>query len=248
MTDDTPPPSARTDYQPLYMQIKNILVRRISTSAWKPGELLPSEFDLASEYKVSQGTIRKALTAMEGERLIIRRQGRGTYVARHSTEATLFHFFRMVGPDDQRLAPVSIVLSQKRQRATCGQGLRLAVAAGSMLHAIVRVRHLQGMPAIFERIFVPVALMPQLEVEPGAEMQDEMYVIYQERFGVTVARASERLEAVAASREEACHLGVRPATPLIQISRIARDVGGRAVELRISRCCTRRSQYAAEIS
>ena len=115
MTDATPGFSASTEYHPLYAQVKALLVKRIGSGAWKPGEMLPSEFELAAEYNVSQGTVRKALTALETDRLIVRRQGRGTYVARHSRDQTLFHFFRMVGLDDYRLVPTSIVLTQGRQ-------------------------------------------------------------------------------------------------------------------------------------
>ena len=93
------------EFQPLYAQVKNLLVKRIGSGAWKPGELLPSEYELAAEYNVSQGTVRKAMMALEADRLIVRRQGRGTYVARHSSDDTLFHFFRMVGLDDRRLRP-----------------------------------------------------------------------------------------------------------------------------------------------
>lgn len=248
MTDATPGFSASTEYHPLYAQVKALLVKRIGSGAWKPGEMLPSEFELAAEYNVSQGTVRKALTALETDRLIVRRQGRGTYVARHSRDQTLFHFFRMVGLDDYRLVPTSIVLTQGRQRATQEQAGQLSIKLNAMLHAIVRTRNLQGEPAIFERIFVPIALMPKLQVESLTEMRDEMYVVYQERFGITIARASERLLAVTATDEEASYLKISAGAPLLEIVRVARDVNGRPVELRVSRCNTNQSRYAAEIS
>jgi GntR family transcriptional regulator len=235
-------------FQPLYAQVQHKLRARIADGGWKPGALLPSEFRLADEYRVSQGTVRKALLALEAERLIVRRQGSGTYVARHTSEAALFHFFRMVGPDDARLAPTSHVLRTATEPASAMVARLLGTPPGDALHAITRLRSLAGRPAIFERILVPVALMPDLAVPPGGPMAEEMYVIYQARFGITIARASERLAAVAASAEEAGHLGVATGAPLLEISRIASDVTGRAVELRISRCDTSRARYAAEVS
>jgi GntR family transcriptional regulator len=240
--------AAHAEFQPLYAQVKTLMVQRIGSGAWKPGELLPSEFALAAEYKVSQGTVRKALLALEADRLIIRRQGRGTYVARHTAQETLFHFFHMVGLDDQRRIPTSRVLAQRTMRATRAQAKALAVAPATLLHAITRVRAFDGQPAIFERIFVPTELMPELAVETGAEMADEMYVIYQERFGITIAGASERLAATAAGADEARHLGLAEGTPLLEITRVARDVNGRAVELRTSRCDTSTTRYAAELT
>jgi GntR family transcriptional regulator len=145
------------------------------------------------------------------------------------------------------LIPTSIVLTQRVLRATRDQALRLSIEPATALHAIVRVRYLNGMPAIFERLFVPVALMPDLAVVEGEEMGDEMYVIYQERFGVSVARVTERLFAVASTAEEARRLKLKVGAPLLEISRVAFDVNGRPVELRISRCDTTQSYYAAEV-
>jgi len=240
-------PAGTTEYQPLYAQVKNLLVQRIGSGAWKPGEMLPSEFQLAAEYKVSQGTVRKALLTLEADRLIVRRQGKGTYVARHSRQETLFHFFRMVGLDGQRRNPTSVVLTQRTQRATKEQASCLSLEPGAMLHAILRVRSFESRPAIFERIYVPVKLMPDLTVEIGVEMTDEMYVIYQERYDTTIARATERLAAVRATAEEARHLNLDAGAPLLEILRVAHDVYGQPVELRISRCDTTSTRYAAEV-
>ena len=236
-----------TEYLPLYAQVKVLLVKRIGSGGWKPGQMLPSENELAVEYNVSQGTVRKALIALEIDRMIVRRQGVGTFVARHSSDKALYQFFRMVGLDDGRLIPVSLVLSQRTQRATRDQAAQLSVDYSATLHAIARIRSLNGQPAIFERIFVPVSLMPNLVVESNSEMGDEMYVIYQERFGISIVHVTERLCAVSATAEEAKRLGLSTGAALLEISRVATDVSGRPVELRISRCDTRRSRYAAEV-
>jgi GntR family transcriptional regulator len=247
VANKSPMPSGRTEYQPLYTQVKSLLIKRIGSGGWKPGEMIPNEIELAAEYNVSQGTVRKALISLEADKIIVRRQGVGTFVARHSRDRTLFHFFRVLGLDDSRLTPASIVLSQSVQTATRAQAESLAVKVGEKLHAIVRVRYLNEVPAIFERIFVPVELMPDLAVEHGKEMGNEMYVIYQDHFAISIARASERLAAVAATAEEARRLKLKAGDPLLEISRVAFDVNGRPVELRISRCDTTQTRYAAEV-
>jgi GntR family transcriptional regulator len=247
VADKASSPIGRTEYQPLYAQVKALLLRRIGSGGWKPGEMLPNENELAAEYNVSQGTVRKALMALETEKMLVRRQGVGTFVARHSRDQALFQFFRIVGLDDSRLTPTSTVLTQRTMRAKGDQAARLKVDPGAALHAIVRIRHLNGVPAIFERIFVPVTLMPDLAIEEGKDMGDEMYVIYQERFGISIARVAERLAAVTASAEEARHLKLEVDAPILEVSRVALDVNGRPVELRISRCDTTRTRYAADI-
>jgi GntR family transcriptional regulator len=243
-----PTATSKPAYEPLYVQVRNRLVQRIGSGQWAPGDLIPNEFQLAREYNVSQGTIRKALIALEADRLIYRQQGRGTYVAQHTSETSLFHFFRLVGPDDRRIIPSSRVLSHARVAATREMARRLNCLAGATLHAITRIRDMQGRPAIHERIYVPVAIMPSLKIPTGAVMIDEMYVIYQQSFGVTIAHARERLKAVAATNDQARLLEVAPGAPLLEVTRIGRNVGGEPVELRISRCRTDTLNYVTEIT
>ena len=71
---------------------------------------------------------------------------------------------------------------------------------------------------------------------------------YQESYGITISRASERIAAVAAKAEEAQHLQIAPGTPLLEATCIAQDVNGKPVELRISRCDTSRTRYCAEVT
>ena len=81
----------------------------------------------------------------------------------------------------------------------------------------------------------------------GDELPNEVYRYYEEVYGVTVARAAERLKAVAATAEDARWLGLRPGAPLLEIDRIAYGLDDRPVELRASRCDTARHHYVSEI-
>jgi GntR family transcriptional regulator len=235
-------------YQPLYARVKSMITRRIASGEWKPGSLIPNEFQLAAQFKVSQGTVRKALIAIEAERLIVRRQGLGTYVARHTRERALFHFFHIVDLNGERPEPWSEALSQKTVSATRKLAKLLDVEPGTSLHYVTRMRRLKAVPAIFESIYTPTSLMPDLRLEIGSEMIDEMYVIYQERYGITIAHASERIGAVIATTEDARVLHIDPGAPLLEITRVARDVSKAAVELRISRCRSDLFRYAAELN
>jgi GntR family transcriptional regulator len=247
MSDNDDDPPGRPEFLPLYAQIQALLTRRIGDGAWKPGEPLPTEFALAAEYGVSQGTVRKALIALERDKLIVRRQGVGTFVTRHERDTALFHFFRITTPDGRRLVPRSRAIRQSIVGATREQADRLGVERGARLHSVVRVRLLQDQPAIYERIFTPLSLVPALDLPKHADMAEEMYVIYQERYGLLIARVAETLRAIAAGGREAQALGIDAGTPLIEIERVAYDVKGRPVELRISACDTRDWRYSAEV-
>jgi len=99
--------AAIPDFQPLYQQVYAVLVRRISDGSWRPAQALPSEQALADELGVSQGTVRKAMDALASENLILRRQGKGSFVAEHTQEHALFRFFRLArpAPGRKRITP-----------------------------------------------------------------------------------------------------------------------------------------------
>jgi len=235
------------DFRPLYVQVKDLVVRRMVAGEWKPGEALPSEQGLAAEFRVSQGTVRKALDELAQQNLVERRQGKGTFVAAHTPERALFHFFHIVDDRGDRALPDSRVLRHRTARASRAEAARLGLAAGDPVIRIERLRLLGGRPAIHERITLPAGLFPGFD--PAAmPLPNELYLHYERVHGVTVARAVERLKAVAASAEEARALGLAPGAPLLEIDRLATTLDGRPVEWRLSRCDTADHHYLSEIT
>ncbi len=89
------PPS----FSPLYQQIKALITQRLQAGEWKAGETIPSEMELAARYGVSQGTVRKAIDELAAENLVVRRQGKGTFVATHAEQKVQFRFLRLM-PDE----------------------------------------------------------------------------------------------------------------------------------------------------
>jgi len=234
-------PAAR----PLYVQVKELMRARLSEGSWKPGRILPSEFELAAEFGVSQGTVRKALDELAVERLVVRRQGKGTFVAEHDEDRALFHFLKLLADDGGRALPESRVLGVKVARANAAERAVLALEEGAKVWRIDRLRQLSGRPAILEQVAAPEALFPGLGKEEP--VPNTLYRLYEARYGVTVARAEERLKAVAASAAEAQALDIVPGAPLLAIDRIAFAIDGRPVEWRRSLCLTDRHHYLVEL-
>jgi GntR family transcriptional regulator len=235
------------DRRPLYARTEEILTRRIAEGDWPPGALIPAEPDLAAELGVSAGTVRKALAGLERRRLIERRQGRGTYVAAETSERALFHFFRVVDIEDRTHAPTSLVLDCRTAPATAEDAAALSLPEGEAVHRIERIRALAGQPVILERILLPAARFPGFALPVLRESEDELYVLYQRDHGVTIARAEERLGAVAATPEQAAKLMVWPGAPLLEIARVAYDLAERPVERRITWLDTRLHRYHARL-
>ena len=230
---------------PLYEQIKSLILKQLVDGRWKAGERLPNEFQLGEEFGVSQGTVRKALDAMAREGLLVRQQGKGTYVAEHNPQQSLFRFFHLVSDDQQPELPESQVLQVSHQEATAEQREQLWFEPDcGQVFCIFRVRYLSNRPTIAETIIVPAWLIRNND--EAHALPNTAYWYYQRTRGVTVQRVREKLRAVSASEQEAELLGVTPATPLLEIDRLAFDLRQRAIERRISRCRTDHYYYLAE--
>ncbi|MDX1606879.1 MAG: GntR family transcriptional regulator [Candidatus Competibacterales bacterium] len=240
------PVSSQVAYRPLYAQIRDLLRRRLVGGEWSPGTLLPSEIALAEEYGVSQGTLRKALDELAAERLVSRQQGRGTVVARHDPERSLFQFFHIHGSDGRRRLPESRLLGLRQFGASRDEAAALGLRPRTRVLRIERVRVLDERPALVETLTLPQSLFPGLG-DTGEALPNALYELYQRRYGITVTRAREELRAVSATPREAELLGLAPGTPLLEIRRVAHDLQDRPVEWRRSRLDTRHCHYRNEL-
>ena len=232
-------------FRPLYQQVRDTLVRRLIAGSWTPGMMLPSEYQLASELGVSQGTVRKALDAMTAEHLLLRRQGRGTFVAVPEEGRIMFQFFRLVADGGERLFPQSRVLSRVRATASVEDRERLALAEGAKVWRIDRIRQLGDTPVISERITLPTA--PFEALAEMAEIPNNVYALYSEKFGITIAKAAEKLKAVVADAAIAGQLGCALGHPVLAVERVALALDDRPIEHRISYCLTDSFHYRADL-
>ena len=235
------------DFQPLYKQVYEVLVRRIAEGAWQPAEALPSEQALAAELNVSQGTVRKALDSLVAENLVQRQQGKGTYVAEHTQEHALFRFFRLARPDTDgdRVTPESTAARCKRRVATATEVGKLHLSKGASVIEIKRSRIIDGAPAVSEKIIVPLKLFPELDHQEA--LPNTLYSLYQSVYGINITVAKEELRAVLSNKSDEKELGIKPGMPILRVDRIAIDIGGRRAEWRTSRCDTRNMVYAIDV-
>ncbi len=237
-------PENSVGIRPLHVQVRDQITRRIADGEWLPGQALPSEFLLAAGIGVSQGTVRKALNAMTEQKLLLRQQGRGTFVARHDEERVLFQFFRLKPDSGEKVFPASEVLTAERGRATAAEARRLKLTAGESVIRIHRVRSLGGIACMSEYIRLPQKLFPRFSL---SDIPNNLYGEYAARFGVSVMSASEKLKAAALGRRDAQALQLKPGTPVLQIDRTAAALDGRIVEWRRTLCRTDAFHYLSEL-
>lgn len=235
-----------TRFLPLYAQVKQHLIQRIVDQVWSPGSLLPSENHLAVELGVSQGTVRKALDEMAAEKLVVRRQGRGTFVAEHTQEQALFHFFHLVDAEDQLIPPTSEVISIRNASPNRLEMKRLDLSANDKVTRVIRLRLLNAKPAIIETLSVPAHLVPGLADQKP--LPNSLYSLYQRVYGISVLRAVDHLSACIADEKDAELLNIKPGQALLEIERTAMSIDGRKIELRVSRVLTDQCSYRVELT
>jgi len=231
--------------RPLYLQVKDMLIERIAMGTWKPGAAIPNEIELSRELGISVGTVRKALDEMENERLISRRQGRGTFVIdQTSTESALrftsFHTERgeRIAGDVQSCAVVPATASET-------EASRLQLRKGEPVFRLQRVRTVNDLPFILEESTVPQSRFPGLADE--ADVPPSI-VVLAHRYGALLTRAEERISVCGAEARLAHTLRVAEGTPLLSIDCVVYAIDGRPVEWRLAYCNMRSNYYLSEIN
>src|SRR5580765_8060013 len=252
MSVTSPPRSTQAPvgpaFSPLYQQIKVLMMKSLQHAEWRPGEAIPSEIELAARFKVSQGTVRKAVDELAAENLLVRRQGKGTFVATHAEERVQFRFLRLMPDSGEPGGMTRRLIDCKRQRAPAEVARALHLRASDPLIRVRRVLSFRWTPVVFDDIWLPSALFKRLTVERLAAHRGPMYGLFETEFGVRMIRAEEKIRAVAADAASAELLALSVGAPLLSVERLALTYGDKPVELRRGLYSTASHYYRNELS
>jgi GntR family transcriptional regulator len=236
-------------FSPLYEQIKLLITQSLVAGEWKPGEVIPSEIELAARYRVSQGTVRKAIDALAAESIVVRRQGKGTYVSTHTAPNNQYRFLRIMPNDGGKHHPTTTqFLDVKRAKASAEVARALSLKSGATVTIIKRVLSFAERPLILDEIVVSAALFPGLSRDKIEESKGSIYSFFETTYGVRMIRAEERVRAVSADAFAARTLRVAKGTPLLCVDRIAFTYGDKPVEWRRGLCVTEDYSYFNELA
>jgi GntR family transcriptional regulator len=245
MTRQTPMDSPT--FSPLYRQIKGLILQALDSGEWRPGEAIPSEMELAARFKVSQGTVRKAIDEMAADNLLLRRQGKGTFVASHSDPRAFFRFLRLVplsgGIESSKSTPIECWRAKAGVEAARVLGLKVS----DPIIIVRRVLEFSEKPVVVDEIYLPGEIFSGLTLDILKESQASLYSLFEAKFGVRMIRAEERLRAVAADRASAELLQVAEGSPLLSVERISFTYGDRPVEWRRGLYSTAAHCYVNEL-
>jgi GntR family transcriptional regulator len=235
-------------FSPLYRQIKVLILQALEEGEWKPGEAIPSEQELAARFSVSQGTVRKAIDEMAAENLLVRKQGKGTYVASHNDPRALFRFLRLAPINGDLSHPQSIPLECWRAKAGQEASRMLSIELGAPITIVRRLLRFGIKPVVIDEIYLPGDVFQGLTLESLQGWTGSIYSLFETRFGLRMIRARESIRAVAADRSTAEILNVAEGVPLLSVERVTYTYGDRPVEWRRGLYSTAEHYYLNELN
>jgi len=220
-------------YQPLYKQVEEYVTQLIVEQRWKPGEMLPNEFQLADELKVSQGTVRKALNTLTANKILERRQGVGTFVSERTSQNALYKFFPIVADGKTPELPMSETLSRKIEIASGIVAENLHLEPNEEVIVLSRKRKINNELCILEDIYLPKKYFSGL--------MEEVDIPH------TLLRLYCLLQVYESDKNDAKQLNISIGEPLIAFTRLAHSLEGKLIEFRITRCKSDNYHYCADL-
>ncbi|MDR2092220.1 MAG: GntR family transcriptional regulator [Azoarcus sp.] len=235
-------------FSPLYRQIKALILQALEVGEWRPGQVIPSEQELAVRFNVSQGTVRKAIDEMAADNILVRKQGKGTYVASHNDPRQMYRFLRLVPEEGNLTHPKSVPIDCWRAKAGQEAARLLAISPGTPIIILRRVLKFEQKPIVADEIYLPEEIFQGLDLEMLQAWNSSLYSLFETRFGLRMIRAQERIRAVAADRDAVALLQVEEGTPLLSVERVTYTYDDKPVEWRRGVYSTAGHYYLNELT
>jgi len=210
---------------PLYSQLVSIVKRNISAGTLVTGDMLPSEAELCRSFDVSRSTVRQAIGALEAEGLVVRKQGRGTFVAepkmRRRTE-TVYSFTSEISAMGMTPSSTIIEFDIIDPTPDIEKVLELS-GSDAKVYRFTRLRNVDGEPLILETSFYPHYIYPKLTREL---LRTHSFYSLLYEVGIVPASAVDSYEAVVLGRKEAELLHCKPGSCAFSVQRRTRTDAG----------------------
>lgn len=227
-------PAAALESRPLYQQARDTLMQQIASGVLQPGDFLPSEQQLAANLGISVGTVRKATEDLVSQGILERQHGRGTQIVPHTSDRSRFRFFRFAHPDGRLARLTARLISRKIQTPSKEEQRRLSLTKDDQAIVLTRSRSEDGVPLIFERISIPEKRFSKLTIEPGRDMLEELYVLFQKQCGEMVRTAVDEVHFDTSSGLFSKELQIEPGSPVLLVKRVALSLTKEPLEFRQS--------------
>ena len=227
-------PAEAANRRPVFLQLRDRIAADIAANVWVPGEAISTEAELSAQHGFSLGTVRRALDLLEGEGIVERIQGSGTFVRRPDFETAFIRFIRYYGSAGDRRTPDSIILDRKAMAGPRDVTDALQLERDAQVIRLLRQRIHEGSPVLIEEIWLEgKRFLPILEMEENRPRL--LYPMYERLCGAVVAYTEETITIGTSGKADVDHLGLTEGTPVVLIERLALGFDDVPIEWRRSR-------------
>ena len=213
---------------PLYYQLKEMLRSWITAGKFDTGGQVPPERELVEKYGVSRMTVRRALSELVNEGLLVREQGRGSFVVRPRVQEQLRHLTSFTEDMKLRGFPTKSKITDFRIVTDETVTTKMEIPADEELVRLQRIRFVKKEPIALQTAFVRSQFCPNL-VEQGL-VDGSLYKTLEERYGLRLGRAVQTIEAKPADEYEEKMLGVKIGQPVLGLERLTYLQNGQPIE------------------
>lgn len=234
---------------PLYELVKRQLSEAILFGQYPPGTQLPGEVSLAQNFGVAVGTVRRAMAELTAEGLLTRRRKTGTVVtgrSPHHSLRTFFQYFRLHGRDGALLRSKAEVIEVGRGPGSPEECRRLDLPDGAPLLRLKRVRRIDGVPVMIDRMTFAAARIEGFPDRP-AVVPELIYLHLLEQYGIRISAVREQVTARLAEPDALALLDLEPPAAILAIDEIAFDQLGAPTILGQHHARTDRHCYVNEV-
>lgn len=229
---------ARNSYDatPIYYRLQKIIQDNIENGTWKPGEMIPTEAEIATSYKVSIGTVKKGILNLINEGYLFRVQGKGTFVAGTSLareQLRYYHFFKDFEGEEAQFRMQLLSLKTSK----CPESVHhfFKTETGNKIYKLERLSTCNKSPMIYIISCLRKEMFPNLERFPRTHFERiPLYTLIEREYGLPTVFNQELISATQADGHLANILTVKEGTPLLQIDMISYTYKETPYEYRVS--------------
>ncbi|MEG0258479.1 MAG: GntR family transcriptional regulator [Lysinibacillus sp.] len=235
----------KTSHIPIYIQIEEILKKKIYLEEFKIGENIPSERELSLQFDVSRMTVRQSITNLVNSGLLYREKGRGTYVANPKLEQPLMGLTSFTEDMKARgMEPSNKLMRFEKMVPPIDIAGDLLLEPGEEVFFVVRIRNADNKPMAIERTYIPVKVYPELD---DKKIMGSLYALIEAQNHQKIGNAIQMMEAAIVAKEDSKYLQLNNTAAVLIIKRISYLADGVPFELVRSTYRADRYKFISEI-
>lgn len=207
----------RENPQKLYIQLCEILKKRIESKEWSVGSQIPTEEELCRMYGVSKATVRAAILELVRLGYLMRQQGKGTFVCKRVISEGLVMWTSLREPMLEAGVTFSTrVLAQTVIMPTDDLDIKLDIPEDKHIIYIKRLRMVDNEPILLEESYIPYHICPPLLEEEV--VNKSLFELLEKEHGIKITKVKNYIEIIYLNADEGRLLKLPEGSPALLLT------------------------------